>query len=326
MKSRRASVAALFAGAPSSVLSGEALARELGISRAAVAKHVAHLRSLGYQIESMPGAGYRLLAAPDACIPEEVWPRLTDPLWVECAGGLTTGSTNDDAKRLARAGAVEGTLVMAGHQAGGRGRFGRAWESPEGGVYASAVLRPVLAPTELGPISLVIAVGAARGLAALGCTVGLKWPNDVLLDGRKLAGILVETAAEADRVEWVVAGVGLNVAQAPNEGAACVRDTAPGAAVADVAASVLDGIAGAYRAFGAEGFACLRAEYLQLDVLRGHDVVVHDALGRRVAVGVVQGIAEGGGLVLSDGAGHVTVAAGEVTLAAGGVTRNDNVD
>jgi len=312
---RRADVASALRGASGRALSGEALARDLGISRTAVAKHVASLRSLGYAIEAAPGVGYWLVSAPDACIPEEVWPRLGDLLWVECTGGPQTRSTNDDAKRLAQAGAGEGTIVIAGRQSGGRGRFGRTWASPEGGVYASVVLRPPLAPSELAPVALVVAVGVARGLAGLGCEVGLKWPNDVLLGGRKLAGILVETAAEVDCVEWVVAGIGVNVAGAAYADGACVRDAVPEAAIADVAAAVLDAVAGAYRVFCSGGFAAVREEYLALGTLWGRQVLVHDSLGRRVADGVAQGVDDAGALLISGDSGTLAVMAGEVTLA-----------
>ena len=312
---RRAGVAAALARAGGTPLSGETLARDLGISRPAVAKHVSALRSLGYVIEATAGVGYRLVSAPDACIPEEVCPRLADAFWVACTGGPETQSTNEDAKRLAREGAEEGTVVVAGRQCAGRGRFGRVWVSPEGGVYASVILRPSIAPPDIGPLPLVIAVGVARGLGALGSPVGLKWPNDVLLDGRKLAGILVESAAEADRIEWVVAGVGVNVARAAYKGGTCVRAAVPEAAVAEVAAAVLDGIAGTYRAFRTSGFTAVREEYLALGTLWGRRVLVRDWGGHLVADGIAEGVDASGALLVSGAAGTHCVRTGEVTLA-----------
>ena len=315
MATRRADVAAALARASGTPLSGETLARHLGISRPAVAKHVSALRSLGYVIEATPGVGYRLISAPDACIPEEVCPRLADAFWVACTGGPQTQSTNEDAKRLARAGADEGTVVLAARQTAGRGRFGRVWASPEGGVYASVILRPSIAPSDIAPLPLVVAVGVARGLETLGCSVGLKWPNDVLLDDRKLAGILVETAAEADRIEWAVAGVGVNVARAAYRGGTCVRAAVPEASVAEVAAAVLDGIADAYRVFRTSGFAGVREEYLALGTLWGHRVLVRDWGGRLVADGIAEGVDAAGALLVSGAAGTHRVRAGEVTLA-----------
>ncbi|MDO8881309.1 MAG: biotin--[acetyl-CoA-carboxylase] ligase [Coriobacteriia bacterium] len=312
--SRRAAVASALHSAGPGGLSGEVLARELGISRVAIAKHVAALRDLGYRVESSPRVGYRLLEAPDACIPEEVSPRLADPLWVSCTGGLETGSTNDDAKTAARAGSPEGTLVVAARQHGGRGRFGRVWISPSGGAYASAILRPALPPAALGPLALVIALGVARGLERFGVPTGLKWPNDVLADGEKLAGILLEMAAEADTVEWLVFGCGLNVAGPAGPGSAWVRRYSAEAKVAEVAATVLDECASAYRTFLAEGFANLVGEYRARGTLWGRDVVVRDGTGRVVASGIAETVDDSGALVVREAGGARAVVAGEVTL------------
>lgn len=312
--SRRAQVAAALEAAGGAGISGERIAASLGISRVAVSKHVAGLRALGYEVQSAPRAGYRLLHVPDICIPEEVGPRLRDPLWVTCDGGAEVDSTNDEAKRLARAGAAEGTVIVAARQMGGRGRFGRVWESPEGGAYVSCVLRPQLPPTEVAPLALTLAVGAARGLGSLGAPVGLKWPNDLEAGGRKLGGILLEMAAEADRVEWVVAGCGVNVAAPAYPGSTWVREYAPGIRVAEAAAGVLDGMAGAYREFLAAGFSALRDEYASRSTLAGSSVTVRDATGAVVADGTVIGVAEDGSLVLEREGKETRVSAGEVTL------------
>ncbi len=312
--SRRAEVAAALEAAGGEGVSGETIAASLGISRVAVSKHVAALRALGYEIRSAPRAGYHLLHVPDICIPEEVGPRLRDPLWTACEGGAAVDSTNDEAKRLARAGAPEGTVVVAARQTGGRGRLGRAWESPEGGAYVSCVLRPPLSPAGVAPLSLALAVGAARGLRSFGVPVGLKWPNDLEAGGRKLGGILLEMTAEADRVEWVVAGCGVNVAAPGFAGSAWVRESAPGARVAEVAAALLDGMAGAYRELLAAGFAGLRDEYASAATLTGRAVTVRDATGATVAEGTVVGVADDGALLLERGGRTTHVSAGEVTL------------
>lgn len=312
--SSRVAVAAALAQAGPAGVSGEAVATRLGISRAAVHKHVQALRGFGYEISSAPHVGYRLLSVPDLCIPEEVWPRLADTLWVSCSGGAVTGSTNDAAKRLARSGAPEGTVVAAAAQTQGRGRMGRQWESPRGGAYVSCILRPRLAPSALIALPLAAAVGVARGLDRLGMDVRLKWPNDVESRERKLAGILLEMAAEADRVEWVVIGCGLNVSGSPYPGAACVRDVAPAARAADAGAAVLDGIAGAYREFLARGFEPLREEYEARSSLTGRDVRVKDATGSVVAEGRVAGVGPDGSLVLHTPDGRRHLVSGEVTL------------
>lgn len=307
---------ALRAAAPSTV-SGEALAAELGVSRVAVGKRIGVLRAQGYGIEAAAGQGYRLVSAPDLPLPAEVRPLLASSGWLPLGGGVT-GSTNDDAKRLAREGAPEGTVVLAGEQTGGRGRLGREWASPPGGVYLSAVLRPDLAPSETAPLPLVVGVGVARALEHLGAEVRLKWPNDVYCaDGRKVAGILVEMSAEAERVEWLVAGIGVNVrADRTSAPGACFLDevVAQPAGLARVAAAVLDGLAEALRDFEAGGFDALRPDYERRAWLTSRDVVVRDIRGDVRASGRVAGVDESGRLVLEGPQGPAVVATGEVTL------------
>ena len=326
MTTRDAILAALREAGAAGV-SGEALAGRLGVSRVAVGKHVKVLRDAGYDIVAELGAGYRLVSAPDTPLPAEVRTALQSGFWVRLEGGGETASTNDDARALARGGAAEGTVVLASRQTAGRGRLGRTWTSPQGGAYLSAVLRPAVAPSEVAPLSLVVGLGLARGLELLGVDARLKWPNDVQLSGRKLAGVLLEMAAEADRVDWVVAGIGLNVrppadaADAGNRGdagdagrVAYLSDAVPGVLIAEAAAAVLDGVASAYTEWVTGGFAPLRDEYDARSVLTGCSVVVSDLSGTVRASGDVVGVDEGGRLLLAGTDGVHAVAAGEVTL------------
>lgn len=324
--SRRDDVLAALKRAGETGVSGESLAARLGVSRTAVAKHVAALRAGGYRIEALPGSGYRLIEVPDLPLPGEVAPLVTDRFWCRFEGGARTASTNDDAKTLARGGAVEGTVVLAARQTAGRGRLGRVWESPEGGAYLSVVLRPPLAPAQLGPLPLVIGLGVACGLESIGCPTRLKWPNDVWLDGAstpqvKLAGVLLEMQAESDFTEWVVAGIGLNV-RPPGEiridGAAYVTDAVPGTGAAAAAAAVLDGVAAAYREFLIAGFEPLLPEYEARSALIGREVVVRDRDGTVCAEGTVEGVDASGRLVLAGRGGRRAVNAGDVTLAGPG--------
>lgn len=316
MSTRERVLEALRAAGDAGV-SGETLAKELGVSRAAIAKHVGALQAAGYEIAAAPGRGYRLLGAPDLPIPEEVAPLLREPLWVRVEGGEETGSTNDDARALARAGAPEGTAVVAARQTAGRGRLGRRWSSPPGGAYLSAVLRPGVAPADASTLALAVGIGVARAIESMGGSPELKWPNDVLLAGGKVAGILLEMAAESDRVEWTVAGVGLNVRrpQDAQEGASYLSDIAPGVRTAVAAAAVLDEIAKAYGEWTRLGFAGLRDEYERRHSLGGKRVTVRDAMGVIRAEGDVRGIDEDGRLIVAgaDG-GERRIAAGEVTL------------
>jgi BirA family biotin operon repressor/biotin-[acetyl-CoA-carboxylase] ligase len=287
----------------------------------AVSKHVSALREVGYEIAASPGTGYRLVSAPDLPLPAEVEPLLLSGLWTALSGGGETGSTNDDARQLARAGAPEGSAVLASRQVSGRGRLGRSWESPDGGVYLSAVLRPSVAPAEVASLALAVSLGVVRGLERLGARPLLKWPNDVLLDDGKLAGVLLEISAESDSVEWAVAGVGLNVHRPATGGgavtAAYLADVAPGVRLAEAAAAQLDGIAEAYAQWRAGGFGALRAAYEERFALTGREVRVSDLMGNVRAQGHVVGVDDDGRLLVRGADGTVVpVVAGEVTLRA----------
>jgi BirA family transcriptional regulator, biotin operon repressor / biotin---[acetyl-CoA-carboxylase] ligase len=195
-------------------VSGEALAGRLGLSRAAVWKRIKRLQALGYAIEGSPRKGYRLLAVPDKLLPEEIAAglraqRLKGPIH----HFETLPSTNDLAKELGAGQAPEGTLVVAEGQSRGRGRLGREWNSPPGaGLYVSVLLRPPLPPTEMPQITLTAAVAAVRALKrAAGVTAGIKWPNDLILAGKKLGGILTEMETESDQIRHLVVGLGLNI-------------------------------------------------------------------------------------------------------------------
>jgi BirA family transcriptional regulator, biotin operon repressor / biotin---[acetyl-CoA-carboxylase] ligase len=316
---RRAAVLAALHGAPRGV-SGEMLADALGVSRVAIRKHVAALLDLGYVIEARPGEGYRLVEVPDAPLPFEIGPLLKTGFYTRLEGGQATGSTNDDARAMALAGAPEGAVVLASEQRTGRGRLGREWASPPGGAYASIVLRPTVETPDAMVLPLVVGLGAARGLEALGADVRLKWPNDVLVpDGRKLAGVLLEGLSEGWRVAWIVAGIGLNVRCAPRDHhSACLDDVVTGhPTIAAVVASVLDCVAEAYGTWRRDGFESLRAEYEALSWLTGRGIRVTDAAGRLVADGTGAGIDKYGRLVVATPDGPVSVAAGDVTLHGG---------
>jgi BirA family biotin operon repressor/biotin-[acetyl-CoA-carboxylase] ligase len=195
-------------------VSGEMLASRLGLSRAAVWKRINRLKARGYDISGSPRKGYRLLGTPDKLLPEEIAAGLRVH---RLAGPIhhfdTLASTNDLAKELGAGNAPEGTLVVAEGQSRGRGRLGREWDSPPGaGLYVSLLLRPPLPPGDLPQITLTAAVAAVRALQrAAGVAPGIKWPNDLVLAGKKLGGILTEMESESDRIRHLVVGLGLNV-------------------------------------------------------------------------------------------------------------------
>lgn len=196
-------------------VSGPTIAERLDISRAAVWKHVEALREAGFEIDSGED-GYRLTAVPDygaATIEHAV----DAPYRIEYHAAID--STNRRARELAAEGASD-VAVVAGRQTGGRGRLDRTWSSPEGGVYVSLVLRPEVPPAHAPVFTLAAAVATADAASAAGVDPTIKWPNDVLVPAayeRKLAGVLTEMEGEADRVSWLVVGVGANVDVAAEE-------------------------------------------------------------------------------------------------------------
>jgi len=318
---RRAAILKALRDAGAAGVSGALLAEQLGVSRVAVSKHVMALRDQGYVIEASAGTGYHFISAPDLPLPAEVETLVHDPFWVCFEGNPSTGSTNDDAKQFARAGMPEGTAVLAGSQSGGRARLGRQWVSPQGGVYLSVILRPSQAPADIVALPLVVSLGVSRGLEALGCRVLVKWPNDVWLAGEndpsgKVAGVLLEMQAESDCVDWVVAGVGINVHDrgVRMENAAYVPDHVGGCGTAAVAAAVLDGISSAYREFTAFGFEVMSEEYERRSMLAGRVVTVSEMDGSVRARGEVRGVDAFGRLMVEDASGVLAVSTGDVTL------------
>lgn len=203
-----------FAERPGVYLSGEQLSERLGCSRTAVWKHIKALREQGYSFDAVPRKGYRLIGVPDRYNAAE----LLGSLSTKTMGRTiklydSVESTQTVAHKLAEQGAVEGTLVLAERQTAGRGRMGRSWHSPKGkGVWMSLILRPQI-PLHFTPqLTLLVAVALCRTIRQIEpLPVAIKWPNDLLIDGKKISGILLESSAEDERLHYVIAGVGVSV-------------------------------------------------------------------------------------------------------------------
>jgi len=195
-------------------LSGETISSFLGITRSAVWKHIKSLQQDGFEIESRSGLGYRLVAIPEEL--DEV--TLAETMKTKTMGKnielhQSIDSTNNRARELALEGADEGTLIIAETQLEGRGRLGRNWVSPKGkGIWMSLILRPNLPPDQAPRITAMAAVAVRKALnKATGLNIGIKWPNDIIIDGKKVCGILTEMHADIDRIHYVVVGIGINV-------------------------------------------------------------------------------------------------------------------
>lgn len=195
-----------------SYFSGEEISKLLGVSRTAIWKNVKTLRNQGYIIESHPRLGHKLKAAPDLLLPLEIKAHLESKVLGQRVYHFATiGSTQEYAFELAQKGTPEGVLVVAEEQTRGRGRRGRSYFSPSGGIWFSIVLRPPLSPRLAPVINLAVGVALAEVVAELGLqSIVLRWPNDVLIGDKKLSGILSEMSAEPDRLNFVILGMGIN--------------------------------------------------------------------------------------------------------------------
>ena len=195
-------------------ISGEQLSRELNMSRTAVWKHVNALRSLGYRVEAITSMGYKLISSPSLLLPLEIKNGLnTKFVGQNIHWEYEVTSTNTVAAELADKGAPEGTVVVSECQKQGRGRMGRNWVSqPENGIYLSLILRPKFVPMKAPCITLLSAIAVVEALEhVLGLEAGIKWPNDVMIRGKKVSGILTELKAEIERIHYVIVGIGINV-------------------------------------------------------------------------------------------------------------------
>ena len=222
-------VCAALQAAEGAYLSGEELSRSIGITRAAVWKAVEALRRQGYDIEARTGRGYRLRQSPDLLRRETVEAYLSAPRadWEVLE---SVDSTNSACRRLALEGAEDGTVVMADCQTAGRGRRNRSFQSPAGkGLFLSILWRPGCTPDKLLPLTALSAVAVYRAVERVcGVNLRIKWPNDLVLNGKKLGGILTEMALEGESglVAHAVVGIGINVHHLPSDFEGQVRDIA----------------------------------------------------------------------------------------------------
>ncbi len=306
-------------------VSGQDICRSLGVSRTAVWKGVNSLKEEGYRIEAVPNRGYRLEFAPDVLTEAEIGSLLTGR-WAgrELEAHRHIGcSTNLRAKQLADAGAVHGTLVAADVQEGGKGRRGRVWEaSPEGTAIAmSLILRPSFAPGKAPMLTLLAALAVRDGIRqTCGLEPGIKWPNDLTLGSRKGCGILTEMALEAEYIQHVVVGIGINVNQ--TEFPEALRDRAVSLRMeagrpfhrAELLARILEAWEGYYETFQqTENLAFVQEDYNRsLAGLNGPVQVLAPDGGWE---GISLGIDASGSLLVRRPSGQVeAVDAGEVSV------------
>lgn len=305
--------------------SGADLSARLGVTRAAIWARIEELRGLGYQIEASPHRGYRLLAAPDRLHADDLLARLglVRVVGREIQVFQETASTSDLLDRLARDGVPEGMVIFAETQTRGRGRLGRQWISPTGkGLWFSVLLRPPLRPQAATRLTVAAAVALVRAIRTeLPLAPEIKWPNDIMIQGRKIAGVLTEMTGELDSVRHVSLGIGVNVNLAAADFPPKVGATATSLRLAlgrsvdrpALAAAILRELDEAYAAVLEDRFAELADEWSDACVTLGRPVTV-TAGDRRIA-GRAESLDAEGALLVRTEYGHLErVVGGDVAL------------
>jgi BirA family biotin operon repressor/biotin-[acetyl-CoA-carboxylase] ligase len=312
------------------VVSGTKIAEEMGTSRSEVWRLIQQLRGLGVDVAGHPATGYQLRAVPDLLLPEMLSASLKGTIFGSGAGGAKQihhyykiGSTNLEAMRAAMEGAPEGSVFLAEEQLAGRGRGAHTWHSARSaGIYCSAILRPAMPPSDALIFSLAagLAVRAAVAEIAPQLAVDLKWPNDLLLGGKKFGGILVEMNSEATRVRHLVVGVGINVNQVKfpaelREIATSLRiETGTEWSRVELCAALLKSLDREYRGLVADAGAragILRRFESSSSSVRGRNVSIEENGGM---AGVTEGLDERGFLRVRTAEGLRTVVSGTVRV------------
>lgn len=275
----------------------------------------------GYQIESASRRGYRLLEAPDRLTEAELGSRLENSLFGKnIIYKEEVDSTNIEIKRQAEAGAPEGTLAVAEFQQQGKGRRGKAWSSPKGsGIWMSFLLRPKLKPEKAAALTLVAALAVSRAVEGLtGLPAQIKWPNDLVIGGKKICGILTEMSSEMDFIHYVVVGIGINanIKEFPKELPYATSLFLEGGRQynrAELAAFILKEFEGCYQEFLSKGsLQTLLSDYNSRLVNRDNEVrVIKDKESLR---GTARGVNEKGELLVETESGIEPVLAGEVSV------------
>lgn len=284
-------------------LSGEVISQACNISRAAIWKHIEELRRLGYSIEAAPHKGYRVVSDPDKFFPWEMQRNLkTKIIGKKIIYQDEVLSTMDDAFSLGVGGAEEGTVVFAETQTKGRGRRGRDWVSSKGkGVYMSVILRPDASLADASKLTLLAAVAICEAINDVAdVEARIKWPNDVLIGGKKISGILTELNAEVDRVKFIVLGIGINVNTTARQllgvATSLKAETSKNFSRVDVARKVLESLDKWYVLFKQQAFISILNRWQELSMTLGQEITLTDMGGE--VKGQAIGLADDGGLFI----------------------------
>jgi BirA family biotin operon repressor/biotin-[acetyl-CoA-carboxylase] ligase len=306
-------------------LLGADLARQVGLTQAALWRRVEELRALGYDIQASPHLGYRLLRGPEVLHAEDLLSRLygSKVIGRDIRVFQETTSTNDVIEKLARDGVREGAVVFAECQTRGRGRLGRRWVAPAGkGLWFSILLRPRLALESVTQLTIASATALTRGIRKLtDLRLDIKWPNDILVGGKKLAGILTELSAELDTVRYIVLGIGVNVNLTASDFPAELKELATSLRLAtgheldraELATSILRELDRDYARVVAGEFDLLADEWEAQCSTLGRDVTIQ--IGGRRVTGRAESLDSSGALLLRTHHGHLErICGGDVAV------------
>jgi len=298
-------------------VSGEYIAEHLGVSRAAVWKQIKSLRNTGYEIESVKNKGYRLVSRPDIPIAEEVTLGLdTQTIGKDIYYFKSLPSTNMFAKKLVKDGVEEGAIVVSDIQLSGRGRKSRNWFSPEGGLWFSVVLYPHIPPERGMLLTMASSVAIVQGIKdATGLHPVIKWPNDLLINGKKVCGILTELDAEMDRINYTVVGIGINVNNQLSEdlqgkATSLIQETGSKVSRVKLLRSILKCFDENYSRLISGDYDFIRDSWFSHANIVGREILVHGE--KTILKGVVSNVDESGCLILDTRDGSVRVVSGDV--------------
>lgn len=304
-------------------ISGENIAERMHVSRTAIWKHVQSLRKRGYEISSSERLGYKLDNIPDLLLPEVVQFEMNTKIFAVEPNYVyknSIDSTNEQAKKLANNGAAEGTVVVAESQTGGRGRLERSFFSPKDkGIWFSVILRPQCTAKDAPKFTLMAAAAVAKAMERFNLRAEIKWPNDIMYDGRKLVGILTEMSAEIGHVNYIVVGIGINVNFSRADFPESIREIA--ASLSEMAGENLSRTK-FFRAvleefdklYIANSFDEVFKIWREFNITLGKKVTVLSAESGDIFTGTAVDIDADGALIVDTDGGRKTVYAGDVSI------------
>ncbi|EEM11980.1 Biotin--[acetyl-CoA-carboxylase] synthetase [Bacillus pseudomycoides] len=304
----------IFSAADGEFVSGQTISDKLGCSRTAVWKHMEDLRSEGYELEAVRRLGYRIASKPDKVTANEIQLGLqTEFIGRTVYFKESVESTQHIAAKLAYEGAAEGTIVVAEEQTAGRGRLSRKWHSPKGtGIWMSIILRPAIPVHHAPQLTLLAAVSVAQAIEK--CTsvnVGIKWPNDILIEGKKAVGILTEMQADPDKINAVIMGIGINANQGQEHFADEIKEIATSLAIesgkpivrAELMQQIFLQMEKLYQEYVKNGFSVIKLLWESYAISIGKEITARTM--KDTITGVAKGITADGVLMLEDDKGQL---------------------